>query len=508
MKKLKKYFVSLFISILLVPCICLSMVVNAADPVTVVVAVGEALLNTITIISDNQASEPFNGQDYDRIVEFANGQSVKHDIDKNLGLTNITLSSYTFISGKYCMQSLDDNGDYRQYMCQVSMYYNDGFNTDNSDTIHTVEDASGNIYIANNVYFDIFRDDGSHKRYRYICSDSLTMSQQFNTSSWAGYTGNLTNYGVTIHRTTNSKYYDVTSGDTIGTLMDWSAVNRDINLRYRDDNCIWIDTNSNTVNSSYRCRYIRWFMNKNGYYTLALPTDEEICLGLIHAKSPSGTWNTTPSYTLGFYTTNSNDNKQVYERNFGSSKSNTFIYNYDDSFVGGTVIDNSNKTTVLNGAFETSFDANGNVIMPIDLDAKLMPLIDASLNNIEGKVNNFFDDMPDFGNNWNNRNPDNNYFDLDYPLPPAPPTTGDITVLVTVDVSRPLVPEFTTSSRWLYIDVGNLTTTVEAIPPQYVSAAQTLQNKTDDIFDELEMIPIYLGLAIFGVAVSILMKGA
>ena len=30
--------------------------------------------------------------------------------------------------------------------------------------MYTVEDASGNIYIANNVYFDIYRDDGTHKR--------------------------------------------------------------------------------------------------------------------------------------------------------------------------------------------------------------------------------------------------------------------------------------------------------------------------------------------------------
>ena len=73
------------------------------------------------------------------------------------------------------------------------------------------------------------------------------------------YTGNLTNNGVTIYRTTNSSYYDVTNGDAIGTLMNWTPVNRDIQLRYRDDNSIWIDANSNNVSPSYRATSPRWF---------------------------------------------------------------------------------------------------------------------------------------------------------------------------------------------------------------------------------------------------------
>ena len=57
------------------------------------------------------ANEPFNGDDYSRIVEFANGKSVKHDIDKSLGLTNVRISNYTYICGKYCMQTMDDNNN-------------------------------------------------------------------------------------------------------------------------------------------------------------------------------------------------------------------------------------------------------------------------------------------------------------------------------------------------------------------------------------------------------------
>lgn len=501
MKTNKKRSVSLLVAVLLCPCICISMVCHAVDPVTVIIGVGEALLNTITLISDNQATEPFNGQDYDRIVEFANGQSVKHDVDRAVGLTNVTISNYTYICGKYSMQTLDDNNEYRQYMCQVSMYYNDGFNTDNSDTVYTVEDASGNTYIANNLYFDIYRDDGTHKRYRYVCHDTLTFAQQFATSTWSGYTGNLTNNGVTIYRTNNSSYYDVSDGSTVGTLMNWSATNRSVNLRYRDDNCIWIDSNGNTVSPSYRCPSIRWFMNSQGYYTSPLPTDEEICLGYLHVKGPSAQWYCTPSYTLGFYTTNSNDNKQIYERNYNSPKSNTFVYNYDDSFTGGTVVNNTNKTTVLDGTLAAAFDANGAVIMPVDLDANIMPLIDASLNNIDAKVNGFFDDMPDFGITWNNRNSDNNYFDLDYPIPPAPPTTGDINI--TVDITRPLIPEVNTNP---HVSFSYPTVTTTSLPPSVLHAGAQIVEVGKDITDMCGTTNLIVVCGLIGVGVMLIFK--
>lgn len=505
MKKTINKSLSFVVALLLCVLIPFNLVVYAADPVSVVITVGEALINTISLISDNMAQEPFNGDDYSRIVEFANGQSVKHDVDRSLGLTNVRISNYTYICGKYCMQTKDDNNEYRHYMAQVSMYYNDGFNTDNSDTMYTVEDASGNTYIANNIYFDIYRDDGTHKRFRYVCHDSLTMSQQFGTSTWGGYTGNLTNTGVTIHRTTNSSYYDVTSGDAIGTLMNWTPVNRDINLRFRDDNSIWIDANSNTVSPSYRASTIRWFRNDNGYDTLPLPSDQEICTGLIHAKSPNGSWTTTPSYTLGFYTTNSNDNKQIYERNFGSPKSNTFVYNYDDSFVGGTVVDNSNKTTVLDGTLNTAFDANGNVILPVDLDANIMPLINASLANIDAKVNGFFDDMPDFGNNWNNRNPDNNYFDLEFPIIPQPPDDNTIIVNVTVDITRPLVTTYHWEDPLTLDTLPEITT--ETLPVAVQEDIANFGQYYDIILDSTGLLPIFGFLALFGVAVALIFKG-
>ena len=115
--------------------------------------------------------------------------------------------------------------------------------------------------------------------------------------------------------------------------------------------------------------------------------------------------------------------------------------------------------------------------------------------------------MPDIGLTWDS-DTTNNYYEIIPDEPPDYPiVTGDINITVEVDITRPLVPEFTTSSRWLYIDVGNMTTTVEALPSEYVEGAQTLQDMTDDIFDDLGLIPVFVGLALFGIAVSVLFKG-
>ena len=118
--------------------------------------------------------------------------------------------------------------------------------------------------------------------------------------------------------------------------------------------------------------------NDNGYDTLPLPSDQERFVLVFYTLKVIVVHGLLLVIHLGFYTTNSNDNKQIYERNYGLLNQIRLFLIYDDSFVGGTVVDNTNKTTVLDGTLNTAFDANGNVILPVDLDANILPLINAS----------------------------------------------------------------------------------------------------------------------------------
>ena len=515
MKKGKKYMIGLLLSLgLLLSVITPTLLPCYADGVLTAIGIIDTVEKGIKytmLIGDVLTSEnPLETA----VMESGHGQLVGATVDQSLtnylGAAECKIASYTFLYGKYMYKYTDTNAVNRELLVTCGMYYTNSTPTNQSETYpeRVITGADGLKYLTNNIYFTIYRDDGYYKRYRYQCHSDMIFTQQFATGTWSGSTGCLTPNGVTIHRDSNSDYYDVSDGSLLGTNTGWGGSARDITFTMSQNNTIVFNGIGGSYNSTTYTRYSYQQLDSSwGTY----PEDKEICycyLSNCREQNPSSASNryVVPKFILNYFDTNDYGNERYYMTNHGGRNSNTFIYNYDNSYQADTIINNNNKTTVFDGTLANAFDVDGNVIMPIDLEADIMPLINAGVTNLSTKLDDFFDDMPDFGDLWSNRNTDNNYFDLTTPLPPDNPS-GDITVLVTVDVSRPLVPEFTTSSRWLYIDVGNMTTTVQAIQPEYVAAAQTLQGKNDSVFNELELIPLYLGLAIFGVAVSVLFKG-
>lgn len=505
MKKRKKLLVSaLGAGLLSLSCISGSLSAWAfADSITNVVQAG---LNTIA--QTPHGDEAFSNAYYETLHRQSLEGTVVGSVSDALGTSSVKLANYTYFCGKYAMVYLDGAYNQRQIMVECSMYYRDDVpsNIDQTAINNYITDNSGRSYLANNIYFDIWRDDGSHNRYRYWTSDILTMSQYFDTSTWSGATGFVKGTGITIYRNNNSTYYDVSDGSAIGTAMSWTPTNRNVVLNYRSDNCIWIDQYGNTKSPSYNPTSQVWFSDENGAYRGTYPLDEEICKGAIHHKTQTGgssstSFSTAYKYTIGYIDTNSPQIDKIYSQNFGGRNSNTFIYNYDTTYQGDTIIDNTNKSTIFDGTLNNCFDLSGNVILPVDLNANITPLINTAIANLDTKLTDFFVDMPDFGDLWTNRNVDNNYYQLDYPQPEMPPTTGDINV--TVDITRPLIPEVNTNP---HVSFSYQTVTTTALPPSVLHAGAEIVEVGKDITDMCGTTNLIVVCGLIGVGVMLIFK--
>lgn len=497
MKKLKKFLISLSGAVVL-SFSCISGSLSALAYVDGIATAVEAGLNTIAQApyADDQA---FTDEYYAYIHRQCAEGVVSGAVSDALGLTSVSIGSYTYVYGKYAYMYLDSNNQERQILCEVSMYYRDDVptNIDQVSPYATLEDNSGRKYLANNIYWDIWRDDGTHTRYRYHSLDVLNFTQVFaNTYTYGNTTGNLTNNGLTIDLKANASYFDCSDGSAIGIPVDWVSNSRDINLRYRDDNCIWVMYNFNPVTPPYHPTSVVKFARPGSTnYNLDEPPDESFVRQVFRWSATSGgsgsTGTSYPTYTLGFYETNSPDNKYIYETQMGSPKSNTYIYNYDNSYVGGTVVDNSNKNTIFDGTLNNCFDVDGNVILPFDFDADIAPRLNASLNTLEAKVNDFFIDMPDLGDLWTNRNTDNNYFNLPYTPPsPSPPSAH---------WESPTYPAVNTSA-YIPADVPSYGTyAIQTAPATVITGSGKVMSLGWGLMDSLGFIALIIPLCILGI---------
>ena len=329
-------------------------------------------------------------------------------------------------------------------------------------------------------------------RIRYKPDSYLGLQQQFNYNAFPS-SGDLF---LRIMRPTQGRFFNVTDNTPFGTeLTSWGNSSNYVQLYYEPKNTIVL-----TPLNGYYTNQAKQFQFNNttvdddlaptrnmslGYYPLPRQICYNSCEFTEYTSSGSASYNSRSVYYIGaFFDTNSSSLNSSYNY-MNSNKKNCGVFYYDNTCIGGTTIDNSNKTTVVNGILSTDFDVNGLFTGIANLQATIKPLLDISLPDITSKVSNYFENMPDFNTNWTDTR-NNDYMILPWDDTPPDDPSGDITVLVTVDVSRPLVPEFTTSSRWLYIDVGNMTTTVQAIQPEYVAAAQTLQDP-----NKAELLPVH-----------------
>ena len=431
MKKSKKYIISLFSSLLVLfslttPILYTTSAEGVLAAIGLIDTVSEAIKYTILIgdalESDNPLGEALLTTGHADLV----GATVDQSLQNYVGQPECKISSYTFLYGKYMYKYTDVTNTNRELLVTCAIYYTNSTPTNQSETYpeRVIMGPDGLQYLTNNIYFTIYRDDGYYKRYRYQCYTDLLFTQMFATGTWSGSTGCLTPNGVTIHRDSNSKYYDVSDGSLIGTDTGWGGSSRDVSFIMSQNNTIVFNGVGGTYNSTSFTRY-QYQLSDSMWDSW--PEDKEICYCYFSNvrevnSSGSSTRYVVPKFVLGYFDTNDYGNERYYMTNYGGRNSNTFNYYYDNSYQADTTINNNNKTTVFDGTLANAFDVNGNVIMPVDLEADIKPKIDLAVADLNTKITNFFDDMPDFNAPWSQRNTDNNYFDL--LVPDLPPTTG------------------------------------------------------------------------------------
>ena len=422
------------------------------------------------------------------------GSTVDQSLTNYLGQSECKIASYTYLYGKYMIKYTDITNNQRELLVCCSMYYTNSTPTNQSETYpeRVITGADGLKYLTNNIYFTIYRDDGYYKRYRYQCYSDLTFTQQFATERWGNNTGCLTGSGCTIYRDVNSAYYDVSDGSLLGSNTNWGGSSRDVKFIYRNKNSIVYNPYFNDYNSTSYSRFS--FLDSNSSYQI-YPEDKDICYGYLNVRDTnnngSSTFYSIPKYVLGYFDTNDSGNNNYFYADYGNTNQNYFNYYYDNTYQADTTINNNNKTTVFDGTLANAFDVNGNVIMPVDLEADIKPKIDLAVADLDTKITNFFDDMPDFNAPWSQRNTDNNYLDL---LVPELPSEGG-------DGCNWVTPTFPALNTSVYIPAN--------VPTYQTYAAQTMPSSyiegTGDwfyfgygLFDELGLTVFVIPLVILG----------
>ena len=490
MRKLKsKLILSALFSIFLCSCLVSSLAVSAVGETEAIVFAADAILETL-----------MNYDDYaDKGLERASSNAATvlfNSVSENIGANSITIHKYVYIVGKYNMHYFDIEGKERFFAVFLTGYFEEGGNglVDSSGTLDFVapiEGVDGKKYLCNNLYYEIYHDDGYYKRYRFVPSGGTTIQ------SYMPYAESSYNFSMFVNP--NRTVYDVTDGDTYGTQdtrFTTTTNNRERTFTYTSKNTI--DRNSQGVLGG-EPRYNSWYNwdeNAEGYY----PDDVSIVNSYMKVKdfglnppTSSGGYSTfyiNPAYYVSFVDSNSSNIHQSY-LNRGNDVNNNHVYNYNNTYVGGTVINNNNKTTELGGVLENNFDVDGRVIaLPdVDFNANIMPVVGLAAQGVVDVVTDFYSNMPDFNVSWDTGG-DNNYFDLPYQ-----PDNGGGNVVVW---DPPKYPALNTS---VYIPAN--------VPTYQTYAAQTMPSSyvegTGDwfyfgygLFEELGLTVFVIPLVILG----------
>lgn len=473
----------------------------AADPLTVISTIVDAIQLT-ALLKD----------EYEDKMATSHETAVKawgDALNKFVGQQSVTVANYTYIRGKNQTRYLNLDGKERSYNVDIAMYYlenPDNYMYDDTDSSPSIRGSDGLTYIANNIYFDIWYSDTTHYRIRYRPNSYLSLVNQF-TYQFPSNGSVLLN----IVRPSSGSFFDVSNGSKYGTLLSWGNSQVPLFLYSSDINSI-VTTPLGTPYSS-PATYTRFIPREdsslpltenmsNGYY----PSPYQICFNTINFSSINFSQTSSTSYSVEvhYYGAFIDSNIKSFNDRYISmpeSKKYSSVYYYDNRIVGGTTVNNENKNTVLNGVLSNSFDVSGIFTGLADINATLKPILDLALPEISAKIDDLFGEMPDFNFPWTSDR-DNNYWDLPFEIPDS---GGDITVIVTVDVPRPLVTTMTYTTPLPPVTLPSLTT--YTLPAAVIESSDGFKSYYDVIFDETGLLPIFGFLALVGVGCSIIFKG-
>ena len=442
-------------------------------------------------------------------------------------IESITIPSYTFITGKF---TLDCEG-MNQIMGEVSFIYCPTI-VQNEYFIQKVKNpADGLMYPVNCLVYTIRRTTGTS---RYVIVPWQNGAYKVSISYFNdrillnGFQGS--NVKVYTWDGANNFVLTSLSMTIIGqNVTFWTASTNSI--KNEMDDWGWSTIQSSNAHDCYGPDVVSF--DQRSRLLSEGPSDGSILRNQIYVDrrgngipNNNGVVRQLTDYTsygngrYKIYTSwiDTNDSNVNHNLELHWTQNNQKVYNYNSSYVGGSTITNDNKTSIYNGAFSPAFDLDlGSIADILEALKELAPDIKFGLDSIFDdlkldlfdKLGEFYGEMPDIDSEWsvdpelNN----NNYLDISPPqLPDNPSGGGDVTVNVTVDITRPLVPAVTTST-WLDIEFPSTTSDLGTYPAYISSNTSNIWGITDRLLSPSGLIGLFVLLGFAGIAVSILFKG-
>lgn len=509
-----KYLVCPFIAFFTALSLCVSFVARCAD--------GESWEDVIkdTIFTGLIQKSEENGNGFpslirhigDRILYYSWLNATKDNND-NL---QFSIPNYDVLTGKYMLHYVLDNDFEDDVLVECTALLSDTPAALPALPSVTVAVYGDIYYYANALNFTITRTDGDIKRY------VVTYPAGFNYTSPI-----FSNSSYSIGAQSGCTVYEYRGGENVTNNRPIKTNVRMNVVRFNTSTVNSIRKNLSdlyTPSSLYNSKPAGFYGSNSGISAsapISYPSDIDIVLGSVGAvymassgsgssNIPTFNWNT--EFMCSFATTNNPQKGNQLNTRWTTPQTQNYYYN--DYIQGGTTINETNVNNYFDGAFLPAFDIDPD--LPLDdiialltdlapdFQLAMRPTLDLSTGALFDRLVDFYGNMPDINLDWDTPL-DNDYWDIEFP--PIPDSGGggsggDITV--TVDITRPLVPQVVTT-YWLDLDVGTQTTVT--YPVALVSAAPQVFDKADEVVDTLEIMPLIGLLAVFGVAVSILFKG-
>lgn len=447
---------------------------------------------------------------YDRVAQTADN------------LLTFTIPNYRLITGKYQLKSTfaEYSGDdvtsttTEDVLVECTMVVSDSYpNNFDLKTPFGVDKNTGVAYYANALNYSIYYTDGTIDR--FVCL--------FRKNVYSEVSG----FGSTFVSLSQSNYCDVydysaTKLQRVLYTNQWTAGIRfymnDSNTINRELTTIAPRPSSVTL-LQYPVGLSSWSSTSSQAYRLNIRQWTEGRASAVYLR-PSSYTGSNRNYAVNFYPinwfytsfaiTNNNTDENSINRNWTTN--NYQNYYVDNTFEGGKVINNDNKTTILGGALAPAFDIDTDLpfdeildlltdLLP-DIKANLKPEIGVDIESLFDRLFDFYSNMPDIGLPWGDDDT-NNYWDIQ---PPAPPDdggggTGDITV--NVDITRPKIPYIDTNPQ-ITLYVPTVTTT--ALPPSVISAGKDFVDWGKEITDMTGTTSIIVTCGLVGVGVMLIFK--
>lgn len=433
---------------------------------------------------------------------------------------SFTIPNYDILTGKYMLHwtLLDGTQDDILVECTVIL----------SDTPEAlvnlppvqVPEYGDVYYYANALNFAITHSDGTLNR--YIVSYPTGMNYTSPT-----FTSNM----YSISAQSGCTLWEYRGGSDLSKSRPLQTPFYCQNVRFNTStvNSIRVDLEDiyTQTDSTYQTKpsgfysYSSSAVSANNY--LPYPVDVDICHGIFNARYDKLGSNgfkgaaiyCNREFKTSFAITNNSSKGNNLNRYWITPQTQNYYYN--DYIQGGTTINETNVNNYFDGALLPAFDIDPDLpladildiltdLLP-DLQVGMKPTLDLSIRDLFDRLVDFYGNMPDINLDWDTPL-DNDYWDIEFP--PIPDSGGggsggDITVYVTVDITRPLITTYQYTDPLELASLPQITT--YTMPVAVQDSAKSILDTGEDVLQDSGLIPIYAFLTLIGIGIAIIFKG-